>query len=120
MKFDQNKMAFLNELAVATTALLAFLIVSSTFLGHEEGEPSKLRIAPSGSWIGADRLPPDRLLAQASLTISGPLIGIDLSDLSSPNREVTRYSTPMARISQVFAQFVPGESRKAPQRAGTG
>jgi hypothetical protein len=103
-------MATLKELAFAGVALVLFLFVSDGFLGPDENERIRHTITISGSWIGAAQLPAGRLLAKPSITASGPLIG---TDPASPKRWVARHGTPAARVSHVFAQFVPGESRNA-------
>jgi hypothetical protein len=103
-------MVILKESALAVLALVLFLFVSNLFLGPGENDHIKDTVTSNGSWIGADRISADRLLAQYSITNDGPLIG---TDPASARRWVARYVAPATRVRQVFAQFVPGEHRNA-------
>jgi hypothetical protein len=108
--FDQNEMAILKEFVIAAAAFALFLFVNNVLLGREENELGKPRMTINESWIEIDRLPPDCLLSKPSTATSGPSIG---TELPSPMRSVAGHGTPAARISQVFARFSPGGTRKA-------
>lgn len=110
MNFDQNEMAILKEFVIAAAAFALFLFVNNVLLGPEENEPRKPRMTINESWIGIERLPPDRFLSKPSIATSGPSIR---TELPSPMRALAGHVTAAARISQVFAQFSPGGTRKA-------
>ena len=102
-------MPILKEFALAVMAFVAFLYVSHAYLGPDDSEPVKHSVTTSGSWLGADAAPAERWLAKDSIT-TGPLwTGMEPTP---SERRFARYASPAARVSQVFAQFVPGERRR--------
>ena len=100
-------MPILKELALAVTALVMFLFISNAFLGPAESEGIKDSTTSGRPWIGTDPVPAERWLAKDSITTGGSWMG------AQPAPAKRRFSTPAARIREVFAQFVPGERRRA-------
>ena len=98
-------MPILKELALAVTALVMFLFISNAFFGPAESEGIKDSTTSGRPWMGAD--PAERWLAKDSITTGGSWMG------AQPAPAKRRFSTPAARIREVFAQFVPGERRRA-------
>jgi hypothetical protein len=102
-------MPILKELALAVAALVAFLYVSHAYLGPDESEPVKHSVTTSRSWLGADAAPAERWLVKDSITTGAFWTG---TEPALAERRFARYRSPAARVSQVFAQFVPGERRR--------
>ena len=91
------------EVAIAVQALALFLFVGHAFLGPDEGYA---RSTGPSSWLGGAAVPAERFLAKYPMTgsASGPV-----ASERTPGRDLT----PQARIRDVFAQFAPGERRRA-------
>lgn len=101
-------MPILRELALAVPTLIVCLLISDALFGPDERMTPSVTV--SGTWIGAGSLPAARWLAKDSFVTGGPHV---VADRSSGEHRRERDVTPQARIKGVFAQFVPGESRRA-------
>lgn len=107
-------MPILRELVLAGFVLVAFLYANRAVLGPEESESVehlavKHLATNTGSWLDADAPPAERWLIKDSITTGGPWMG---TAPPPAGRGFARYASPAARVSQVFAQFVPGERRR--------
>jgi hypothetical protein len=107
-------MPILRETALSALVLVAFLYASHALVGPEESEPVKHlavkhSVTNAGSWLGADAAPAERWLIKDSITTGQRWTG---TEPPPSERSFARYASPAARVSQVFAQFVPGERRR--------
>jgi hypothetical protein len=98
-------MPILRELVLAVPALIVCLLISNAVFGPDERAAPPVTV--SSTWIGADSRPTARWLAKDSFVTGGPRVAAEPPS-GEPRRE--RDVTPQARITRVFAQFVPGES----------
>ena len=91
------------EVAIAVQALALCLFVGHADLGPVEGYG---RSTDPSSWLGGASVPAERFLAIYPITGSA-------SGSLPLERAAARDLTPQARIRDVFAQFAPGERRRA-------
>jgi hypothetical protein len=99
-------MRIMKELAVAGPALVLLLLISDAFLGPDAFDRQSL--TSGRCWIGADQVPAERWFAKDSIVTGASWQG---AYPASTERRFAR--TAAARVREVFAQFVPGESGRA-------
>jgi hypothetical protein len=103
-----DTMSIYKETAIAMPALAMLLFVSHTVFGSDESY-RHLTTGPK-SWLGSVEIPAERFIAKNLIT--GGASGAD-NDPPPLGQKSVGDLTPKARISGVFAQFEPGERRRA-------
>jgi hypothetical protein len=101
-------MSIYKETAIAMPALAMLLFVSHTVFGSDESY-RHLTSSPT-SWLGGVEIPAERFIAKDLIT--GGVSGAD-KDPPLLGQKSVGDLTPKARIRSVFAQFEPGERRRA-------
>jgi hypothetical protein len=101
-------MSVYKETAIAMPALAMLLFFSHTFFGPDESY-RHLATSPT-SWLGVVEIPAERFIAKDLIT--GDVSGAD-KDPPPLGQKSVGDLTPKARIRSVFAQFEPGERRRA-------
>ena len=101
-------MSIYKEAAIAVPALALLLFVSDTFFGPDESY-RRITTIPK-SWLGGVEIPAVRFIAKDLITGSASCADKDPPPLG---QEGVGDLTPEARIKSVFAQFEPGERRRA-------
>jgi hypothetical protein len=101
-------MRILKDLVVAGPVLVLLLLLSDAFLGPHAIDRPSLTSGRSWPWIGADQVPAERWFVKDSIVTGASWQG----EYPAP-AEHWRVRTAAARVRDAFAQFVPGESRRA-------
>jgi hypothetical protein len=107
-------MPVLREGVLAALVLVAFLFASHAVLGPQDSAPAEQSAGVDsatngGSWLSADAPPVERWLVKDSITTGRRWTGVEPTPAE---RRFARYTSPASRVSQVFAQFVPGERKR--------
>jgi hypothetical protein len=103
-----DTMSIYKETAIAMPALAMLLFFSHTLFGPDESY-RHLTTSPK-SWLGVVEIPAERFIAKDLIT--GGASGAD-KDPAPLGQKSVGDLTPEARIRSVFAQFEPGERRRA-------